>query len=194
MKLSTEIKNCQSMFDVRAILHDATGNLQAVSTTSWRGRFIQVVGYDGSIEIDALASRVIQIIKDKNFGFAEPERAIGKAIARQINQLYDASDRQLGNSNCFIRLLSLVREVFIGIFGSCFCPQQKHNLMMRDAWRHGDMFPCSTAFSYYTVEQHQARFGYLPPNLEELARFTNPFFLSAIDSGNLPVLLYKKSI
>lgn len=191
MEISAKVNECNSIFDIQALLQDAEGNSTACPTTSWKGRFVEVVGYSGRTEIDAITSKAIEIIKEKNFEFSEQERSAGQAIRRQLSQLYDSTDIQLAQNNLFCRLAYCVRETFVHLLGSYFSPEQRHNLLMRREWRYGivSMTPCSEVFLYYTVDLYREKFGHPPDRLEERSGYTNTFVFTALDSGRLPLLV-----
>ena len=165
------------MNDLQTIIM-TTGKEAEAKLSCLGGRYIQVTGYSGTSGVDALASRVIELVREKKFEFSEEERAIGKIIATRITQLYDASDMQVQNSNCLTRLLRFLRELPDYILGQCsFYPitcsrtrwdwKEKETECESGAYKH--------AFSYYTVHQYEVRFGHQPARLEELTRYTNPY-------------------
>lgn len=85
-----------------------------VHVSFWGTRYITVLGYEGTLPIDALAGKVLELVK-KNPHFDETERECGKAIVYPIDMLYRNSDRMAKIRNCFTRLLLFLRLLPIKI-------------------------------------------------------------------------------
>lgn len=194
MDLLAAIERSRSINDLQGILFGPGNNFKALPITSWRGRYLHVPGYNGQIEIDQLVLRVLMIARERNFNFNLSERSAGKKIALNIDKLYVCGGDFLRNSHFTIRFLSVIREICIMVFGSCFFPKKKTLLLIRNEWLNGfdGMASCNQLFSFYTIAQHRAAFGVIPHTEDYYANYTNYFSGTIVDNGHLPILIYNR--
>ena len=128
-----------------------------VRLSFWGSRYIQVQGYRGTLPIDALAKRVMELIK-QNPNFDQHERSHGKTIAPIIDQIYDQSDKQVAEGAWFTKVFFWFRNIPNLIAGPSFT---------RWIWKDCDetlasSFPVKSYhkfFKYYTKEQHERDVG-----------------------------------
>ncbi len=81
-------------------------------------RYIIVRGHEGTLPIDALAAKVLELVK-KNPDFDEVERRHGKAIIKSIGSIYMKSYRQIVNAKGLTKFLAKLRGIPYLIL-SCF--------------------------------------------------------------------------
>ena len=162
MNIKRAIESSTLTYLLPAIAQFATVKLSFFGT-----RTIQVPGYEGSAPIDALAAKVIQLVRLNGFEYTPQQRASGEAIASQINRIYTQSDRQVDASNCFTKLICLVRGVFCG-FMQLFWPSRT-SLYVRWCWSNNDHYEprgYREVFRYYTPRQYEETFGRAPERNE----------------------------
>lgn len=146
MNIKEALTKVQSFEELWPIVEQSNEKLSCLGA-----RYISVHGYEGTLHIDALAERVIAMVR-KNFEFTEQERKFGKLIAKKINHIYEENDKRIERSNCFTRILCMIREFL-------FCPMLPTFGSTRWVWRaESECF----AFEYYTRSQFQSVFGLSP--------------------------------
>jgi len=97
----------------------------------WGGRYVEVKGYDGYLDIDDLAARTMQLIKD-NPHFEEEERPAGRNLAKRVDYIYDESIAQVKSTcNLFTKILAFFRSLdFSGL-----CPLTPRCLTTETYWQ-----------------------------------------------------------
>lgn len=132
----------------------------------WGSRYIRVQGRVESLTIDALAQRVLELVK-QNPDFDQKERSHGKTIARLINQLYDASDKQVLESSWFTRLFVFLRNIPNLLAGFQLLGVSRTCSQTRWDWKECEITnltsfmqePYCKIFNCYTKPQYEAIFG-----------------------------------
>ena len=92
---------------LNALLKSAEG------TISYLGkRVVKVIGYEGSILLDDLASKVLKAGHQRSDAddLTTPERIAGIEIGYKMRDLYKITDSKVSQMNCFIRFLNWVSE------------------------------------------------------------------------------------
>ncbi|NGX53429.1 MAG: hypothetical protein K1000chlam4_00140 [Chlamydiae bacterium] len=158
MPIKSVLAAVQSYAEMCVLVRNATAHL-----SFWGVRYITVEGHKGSLSYDALAARVLDLLKEKP-NFDETERRHGKTIAPMIDQLYAQNHR----CHVITYLLFKIRRVFSYIFS---------NDDVRILWKSMALNPKRTmerynlphfycihkegynrVFDYYTEEQHKTTF------------------------------------
>jgi hypothetical protein len=106
MSLKVAIAGSNSFADLSPIVEQVECKL-----SFWGSRYITGSTYEGTAPIDALASRVIELVNQCKFQFTDQERAHGKSIAGKITQIYDLSDTQVGQCNFITRVMVFFRNL-----------------------------------------------------------------------------------
>ena len=162
MNINTAIQNSTLTQLLPDIAQFATTKLSLLGK-----RTIQVPGYEGSAPIDALAAKVIQLVRAHGFEYTPQQRAFGEFVAEQINRIYTESDRQVDASNCFTKLICLVKSAFCGFMQ--FLWPSRTSLYVRWCWtdnNHYEPRGYREAFRYYTPRQYGETFGTAPERNE----------------------------
>lgn len=192
MKLSESVASSQSFLDLQSIIMDQSSGKTKIcpKLSFWGGRYIQVLGYNGTADIDELAAKVIKLVYQKNFTFTDEERVIGNRIAGLISDAYHQSDAQVANANFLTRLFCFLRECTYGLFEHDPNPinSQRTCSKTRWVWLNPDSGGMCRVFSYYTSEQYEEKFQ----NNGENYLVTNPFRLYAENPYMLPRLAYRQ--
>jgi hypothetical protein len=170
MSLKVSIANAKSFADLNPLVEKVQCHL-----TFWGKRYITISNYEGTESIDALASRVIELVNQYKFEFTDKERLHGKAIAKKITQLYDMSDAQVDHSWFLTKIFVFFRNLPNIIPGLLECPARNCS-KIRWYWKDFDHISPSTysvAFEFYTRNQYY-RFWHFGRTPEETLRFTYP--------------------
>ena len=137
----------------------------------WGARYVSFTNsqYEGTLHIDAMAARVIQLAKERGFAFTTEEREIGRLLEKRILQIYKDNDGIIYKINCLTLLFIKIRAGFSiffqkGVLGwntlenSYMFPWQKtFYSYVRWIWmekgfnRQEDSY--HRMFDYYTEEQ-----------------------------------------
>jgi len=90
-------------------------NNAIVQTTFWGGRFVKIEGCTGTIQIDGLASRILNVgsIKDKNETLTPQDCTCGVNCINKMRGLYLISDRKIAESNLLTRIFDSIRQFTI---------------------------------------------------------------------------------
>jgi hypothetical protein len=155
MNIQTAVSGIRSFSELLPIAEHAQ-----VRLSFWGSRYIHVVGYEGTIHIDALASHAKKLLKQLNYEFSEDERAPGRRLAARIDVLYAESDRQFNAANSFTKTLATVRKVICSIFSFL-----KGGLPPRFEWQ-GPSLESNDDFEHYTQAQLQRVFNLSPDEAE----------------------------
>ncbi len=100
------LANSRSLADLLPIARRATAHL-----SFWGSRYVSLTGYGDTLELDALASKIIELVKQYP-QLDEQERACGQEIASLIDRnIYGSIDIQINNSNCFTWLFMKARDL-----------------------------------------------------------------------------------
>lgn len=158
MNIEQILTNATSVVDLLLIARVATTHL-----SFWGSRYVCVTGYNGTLDLDALAAKVIELV-ERSPHFNEQERTCGREIASLIDRnIYDAIDIQVNNSNCLTSLFVQLRDVCTVIFlffrdGITGCLSQG----TRWDWKEAKIPFLSlyhNVFELYTAEQFKNQHG-----------------------------------
>ena len=75
------------------------------------GRYVYVEGYQGYLQINDIAKRMLQLIKGHS-GFNEPQLALGRRLLEKVDAIYEESDSQIEHSNFLTFLLAGIRDIY----------------------------------------------------------------------------------
>jgi len=156
-EIGSALAATQSFADLCVLVRNAKVHL-----SFWGRRYIKVAGYSGTLPIDALAQRVLELVK-QNPNFDQSERSHGKTIAALIDQFYDTSDQQVIDSSWLTKKFVSLRNLPNHL---SFCSSRNCS-KTRWIWKecetviswHGEHRGYHKIFEYYTKEQHQKDFG-----------------------------------
>jgi len=85
LSIQSKLNNVISFAELEPIVKEAKEDISFCGV-----RYIYVPGYEGSLHIDALAEKVMELVR-KNFDFDEQERSVGQRIASKITLFFKAS-------------------------------------------------------------------------------------------------------
>jgi len=122
----------------------AEGAQEAISFFGYR--YIKRDGYISTIPLDALAAKVMGMVKPR-FDFNENDRAIYKKLAARINQLFKANDAR--RVNCITRLFCIIRDLWKYLT----TPRSMNHRYQWFTQKENE------TFEYYTPEQYQRAFN-----------------------------------
>ena len=132
------------------------------------GRYIYAEGYKGSVDIEALAARAIELIAG-NFEFNEEERVTRKEIVPLIDDLFEKNySRKV--TNIITRICCAIRDFFRNLavlLGGVFCGR----VGVRWHWKYSDE---RDSFNYYTESQFQTVFGRPPSGRADVHGYNCP--------------------
>jgi len=121
-------------------------------------RYIKVKGYSGTVPIDALAAKVMDMVKPR-FDFDEGQRAVYKRMAERITHLYKANDKRC--VNCFTLFFCAIRDLWKYL-------TTPRSMNHRFQWFQQK--ECEV-FEYYTPEQYDKAFhAHIPQGSLEKTR------------------------
>ncbi len=150
MNIQIALNTVNSFAELKSISQQAKSNL-----SFWGSREVSATGYEGTIPLDALAERVIQLLHQKQYEFNENERAVGLALVWQINRIYDEHDLQYDQSGILTKLLTNWNAFVLTLIKW----SDIRNKWEGDIkWRYGER----SSFAFYTKLQFQNRFGFPP--------------------------------
>jgi hypothetical protein len=135
-----------------------------VKLSFWGGRYVCVDGYKGTLDVDALASKTLELLRQKKYEFSEDERVIGRQLASRIDVLYNDSVVQCVHAPCFTKTLGF----FIGVISSFFHRLIGHPNVCSEWYGKGryandDSGQYSNEdFMFYTQAQLQNKFNISP--------------------------------
>lgn len=155
MNIHTALSGARSFSELLPIADHAEAKL-----SSWGERYICVAGFSGTLHIDALASRTMELLRQLNYEFSESEREPGKHLAKKIDKLYEDSFRQAEEANPFTRAFNILREIISGLFNYF---SSTHSIWFQ--WHQGS-FQHNVDFYFYTQMQLQTVFGISPEEAE----------------------------
>lgn len=155
MDIQTALSRTHSFSELLPIASQAEAKLSCLGCG-----YLCVAGYSGTIHIDALASRTLELLRRSNYEFSEAEREPGKRLAGRIDVLYHDIDMQLIGAGCFTKTLNILRELATAIFDWISGVKS-----VRFEW-HGLAQSPNNDFQYYTRTQFQNLFGISPEEAE----------------------------
>ncbi|CDR34248.1 hypothetical protein [Criblamydia sequanensis] len=132
------------------------------------GRYIYAEGYKGSIDIEALASRAIELMAN-NYEFNQEERITRKEVVSVIDDLFEKNySRKV--TNIITRICCAIRDFFRNLavlLGGVFCGK----VSVRWQWKYSDE---RDSFNYYTRSQYEKVFGKPPSTPATLKGYKIP--------------------
>jgi len=124
---------------------DAIVNRSQQNISFFGYRYITVKDYDFTIPIDALAAKVMEMIKSR-FDFTEEERAMGRRIVEKINTLYVENDAK--KVNWITRLFCIIRDLWKYLSTPKSMNHRYHWFTQKE----------NEVFEFYTPEQYERAF------------------------------------
>ena len=130
----------------------------------WESRYLCVVGYEGTLGIDALASKTLELLHQANYEFSEEEREVGVRLAKRIDVLYNDINIQFANYSFFNKIIGFFIDVISSVFNMIISrPNIQHKWYGVGLYANPDLGQDSNNdFSFYTQAQLQARFNISP--------------------------------
>lgn len=162
MEIQETVSGIQSFSGLLPIAQGAE-----IKSSFWWGPSVSVSGYEGNLDIEALAGRVIELWKQNNYEFSEVERSSGRLLAKRIDYLYEENDRHWDNTNCLVKTFLIVVGV---IYGVICC---KIKMAERWRWAQGPSQLPNDDFEYYTQTQLRTAFGITPEEAKRRGFFSN---------------------
>lgn len=138
MKLEQVLTSTQNYENLCALAEKAEPKI-----SFWGSERIVIDGYQGSVGIEAITSRVFEMLA-KNEEFSEVERGYGKRIASRINHIYEGRDEILKARNIVTKILVFLRNLSL-------------QTSPRGYW---EFYEAKYTFDSYTTAQFRSIFGY----------------------------------
>jgi hypothetical protein len=155
MDIQAAVSSARSFSELRLIAERAEPHF-----SFWGSRYVTASGYEGTLDIDALASRTMELLDQFNFEFSLAEHNAGKRLAARIDRIYDEHNDQVDQADCFTRVLDVLRNFPCAFFN--FLIYGDRGVVVR--WRgHSDS---NHSFDYYTRMQFQNAFHMSPEEAE----------------------------
>lgn len=139
-------------------------------------RYIFVKGYKGKLPLDALASRITEIVGE-NFEFSKEEIKFGKKLADRILKIYENNVERTKELNVFTRLLCKIRDLF------SYSEDTRTDLIQRELWMGNDP-EGSEIFKYYSKDQYIKKFGEEPQGKGNIFTVLKVFGKYAVGKGS----------
>jgi len=159
MNIQTALSNARSFSELLPIAQHAEVNI-----SFWGSRYVCVNGYQGTLEVDALASKTLELLRQTNYEFSEEEREVGKRLAGRIDNVYHDDMMQCINAPCFTQItmffITFTSSIIDWIRGVPSTQFEWYGLEQR-LW-HVSPPNYNSDFNYYTRAQLQAVFGITP--------------------------------
>jgi hypothetical protein len=155
MNLQAVVSNARSFSELLPIAQRAEPHL-----SFWGSCYITVAGYEGSIDIDGLASRTLQLMRQFNHDFSIREHTAGKRLAARIDRIYDKHIEQIEDAHCFTRILFALWNWPCAIFN--YLVYKDRGVLMN--WRGQEQ--SNHYFNYYSRTQFQSAFHMSPEEAE----------------------------
>ena len=78
----------------------------------WGNRAITVQGCEGTLPLDALTKKALELlVQNPGYAIDHAQHYASRLLVRRcIDLIYDKSDRQVRTSNCFTKLLTMIRS------------------------------------------------------------------------------------
>lgn len=134
-----------------------------VRLSFWGTRYVHLPLLNTTLPIDAIAARMIELVQ-QNPQFDENTRATGRRIAPLIDRIYQISDQQVAQSNCFTRLLVYLRNLPNIYEGAGIRISSWTLYQWRDCEAVYDV-GYRQIFEYYTREEYQRNFHCYPESI-----------------------------
>jgi hypothetical protein len=151
MHIQTVVSRSSSFSELLSIAECAEAKF-----SFWGSRYVCVSGYEGEIDVNALASRTMELLKELNYEFSLTEHRFGRRLAARIDKLYDDQSRLVSQANWFSQFLDTLRILPCGIFNYFIYGNQG----VYSRWRGQD--DTNDTFTYYTRTQFQSAFRMSP--------------------------------
>lgn len=136
-------------------------------------RYLRVDGYNGTVSIDALAARVMELVNKCNFNFSFMERRHGRAIAHKITRMYRSNDKRVQSQNFLIKFMDDLRNIPYRLY-DMYAKEGRYCSATRWYWMEavGESQYCNV-FNFYTRNQYYYlwHFGRTP---SQYSRFIHP--------------------
>lgn len=156
MSINTVLSTAISFVELKQIAEIAKSNL-----SFWGSRNVCVLGYEGTLSIDDLAERTMEILKQRQYEFSKEERADGSVLVRHINRIYREYDAQFCASSPLTKILSLFTQ-FISIVIKCADVRRQWEGDIKRGFYSGE----TNVFALYSRTQFQDSFGFQPEEAE----------------------------
>lgn len=111
--IKSALKEIESFAQLKFIVKKAKAKLSPLGK-----RYIKVGDHEGILPVDALAAKVVELVK-KNQDFDEVERKHGKAIIAPLNDIYMVCNLKVGRAKGLTKFLAKLRAIPYLIL-SCF--------------------------------------------------------------------------
>lgn len=161
MKITEAFESAFSIHALKPLVEQAT-----TEVSFWGTRYICVHGHEGTLSIDSLASRVMDIAEKQRFTFSEEERLEGMVISEKIDLLYRTNDAKVKLRNYFTQLFVYLRDALGFCFKSSNLPSYANSSSkIRWCWidcENVNETGYNKIFYYYTREQYQAKYKQSP--------------------------------
>ncbi|CRX38732.1 hypothetical protein [Estrella lausannensis] len=146
--LQTALNNATNFIEIASIVRNSKEDI-----SFFGGRYIYAEGYEGSVEIDAIAERFMTLQKT-HFEPDEEERKIGRKTIPLISKLYDSNYSR--DTNFLTKIFCVFRDFLRNIY--IFFSGQGYGT--RGSWGIND--GGMDFFNSYTSSQYQELFGEKP--------------------------------
>lgn len=184
--ISSALRQVECFAQLKYIVKNARAKLSPFGK-----RCIEVQNHQGTLPIDALAKKVLELVK-KNPDFDEVERSHGKACIKPINDIYKEIDLQVEKAKGLKRTLTKLRSIPYLIL-SCF---SRNYSKIQWNWRYCKIATFDSSlpdakgnyqlFKLYTKNQYKAVFQKDPTgNPIKLHGINNLYFLKPIEMNGL---------
>lgn len=152
MYINEALSQIDSFSEMEPIAQKAQAKL-----SFWGTRYLYVEGYEGTLDIDAIGARVIEILHRIRCEFTEAERKPGDRLEIKIIQLYDMSFQQIKDANYFTKVLAVIQYIFWGAVELIFKGETTFSQFDVDI-----NFTDALHFAYYTHNQFLEKYGICP--------------------------------
>lgn len=167
------LANVRSLSELAPIVKNANEHISLFGY-----RYIFVEGHKGHLPIDALASRITELVGE-NFKFTSKGLKGGKKIARRIVNIYKRNDARTREMNFFTRWLCNIRDFFRNYRDTKKGIQER--TCLADRWIHyGED---RKIFEYYTKNQYLKKFGKEPEGIGHVFTVLKVFGKHALGNG-----------
>jgi hypothetical protein len=155
MDIQAAVSSARSFSELRLIAERAQPHF-----SFWGSRYVTVSGYEGILDIDALASRTMELLDQFNFEFSLAEHNAGKRLAARIDRIYDEHLEQVNQADCFTRVLDVLRNFPCALFNYLMYGDRGVIFRWRGQEQYNDSFDC------YSRTQFQNAFHMSPEEAE----------------------------
>ncbi len=162
MQVENALATTNSYKDILTIAEKADAQL-----SFWGSRYVIVEGYEGALDIDALAEKTIGIIREKNHVLENNERDELRQVTKFINRLYTDSDAQVDRSNCITWIFCKLRKYFAGIWNYTKERGFGGGWPVRSDWMSEITYGYNRRCDFYTEDQFKTDFGCTPQEAKQ---------------------------